>query len=115
MTDHNQDLVKTLRRIFYCNRIINSDLELVFMTIGLAPNFKQRVKRMISDIEWMRQQLATASPNSETRDIIMANITSEHAKDLTEWLDMGINCKNLEEVTEVLQSAKVNVSEKEAA
>lgn len=108
MQEPQTDFGKSLRRIFFLLQVLMWEFEWAAMDEKISPERRKKlIKYKDKFINWVRVDLLTSTPNINAIREVVQHITSEHAKDISLWLDMGIDCSNLDEVMNVLKQCVV--------
>lgn len=104
-----------LKRILYLLQIIPSDME--WFAMGMPPKPRRIINGDYKNrINYVRSGFLSLF-SGETQDVLQQDLTSEHVKDMIEWIDMGMQFgENLRQAIEIVKAAmqvQPNLEEKE--
>lgn len=95
---------QTLRRILVMLTLISKDIE--WFAIDMTPEKRKKWLNLYQKrVDWILRDIITSTPHSHVYDDVFAELNSEHIKDLTEWLDTGINCVNINDVLNAIKQS----------
>lgn len=98
-----------LKRILVMLTLLGFDIE--WFALGLPPEKAKKWQRTYKEkaIDWVKRDILTSTARSEIYEEVFRELNSDKIKDLTEWLTMGIECTNLDEVIAALKECETKV------
>jgi hypothetical protein len=104
MTDtRNKNLSNQYGRVLNLLTMLKTEFEDLQMN-EIVPIPRQKKMRQYGEkVGWILRDLVTDARSQQTADSLYTELNSERSKDLALWLDMGLQCGNLEEVMNTLK------------
>ena len=98
---------KQLRRIIVLLKLLSWEMEFFAMSDDMPETKRKKWDKIYRKdrIEWVLRDILTSTTDSHAFDEVTEDLNSEQVKDLQLWMDIGINCKNLEEIIKVLMDS----------
>lgn len=103
VASHAKFLHRTLHLLQMVKYQLDWELQSEYLPEGRR---KKLTKYRDNFIGWVYRDLITSTPNTQASDLVQQEMNSEWAKDMTLWMDIGLDCKNLSEVMEVILKCK---------
>lgn len=104
------DTIKQLRRIIYLLSLLKDDFE--WLAMDAIPEKKKKITNVWREkISWVLRDIVTSTQKQESFNQVFTELNSDRAKTLLEWIDLGILCKNIDEVIATIKGASTPLVE----
>lgn len=96
-------LAKDLRRILYLLQMLKYEMEGVCYSKYSPVLTKRFEKYLRNQVGFILRDLKTSTKSEENFTVLDQDINSERLRDLHDFMEIGINCANLEELVAILR------------